>query len=336
MSRVEEEREAALAAERLVLQRREQERKAKERAASDSAFAQLVQQQQTQKAQGERQQAERSSLARSAIAELLEQEGLSDQAEAALAQSGEGAERELSRQGDARSRARAGGRSAEEKRQQSRLAEGERVGAGKRSDQAEQELGAGRRGTDRMAEGARSESRQGDARAGRESLEERREGAYQQAVARGGPRGSPGEQKAEKDQQGGKGQEKKEEKPQELAQGFRLNPALMAPVPVAKPKDVAGSDRLRKLASEIAQKIVERVRVGTNAAGQAEFQIDLRSNVLAGLSVKVSGAGGRIQAVFSGRDREVLKLLREQAESLRSALGSRGLTLEEFRVEEQA
>jgi flagellar hook-length control protein FliK len=107
-------------------------------------------------------------------------------------------------------------------------------------------------------------------------------------------------------------------------------------VPVAKPKDTGPNARLRALANEIAQKIVERVRVGTNAAGQAEFQIDLRSNVLAGLSIKVSGGNGRIKAVFSGNDREVLKMLEEQKDGLKNALAGRGLKLEELRVEHRA
>jgi flagellar hook-length control protein FliK len=104
-------------------------------------------------------------------------------------------------------------------------------------------------------------------------------------------------------------------------------------VPVAKPKPTAGSERLRAIANEIAQKIVERVRVGTNAAGNAEFQIDLRSDVLSGLSIKLSAKNGKIHAVFSGGDRDVLKMLEEQREGLKNALAGRGLTLEDLRIE---
>jgi hypothetical protein len=114
-----------------------------------------------------------------------------------------------------------------------------------------------------------------------------------------------------------------------------MNPALVAPSPLATPKDMAGSARLRALANEIAQRIVERIRVGVNARGESEFQIDLRSNVLQGLSIKISGAKGRIRAVFSGKDREVLQLLQRQSDGLRSALEGRGLKVEELRVEER-
>jgi len=76
--------------------------------------------------------------------------------------------------------------------------------------------------------------------------------------------------------------------------------------------------------------------VGTNAAGNAEFQIDLRSTVLSGLSIKVSGGNGRIRATFAGSDREVLKLLEDNKDALKQALGGRGLSLEELRIEVRA
>ena len=111
---------------------------------------------------------------------------------------------------------------------------------------------------------------------------EKGEGAARADADGGGRRGGRGDQKG-----GGEGA------------AFRFNPALMAPVPVAAPKASSNSDRLRALASEIAQKIVERVRVGKNAEGNAEFQIDLHSSVLAGLSIKVSGSNGRMNSSAS-------------------------------------
>ncbi|HZH04443.1 MAG TPA: flagellar hook-length control protein FliK [Myxococcaceae bacterium] len=122
----------------------------------------------------------------------------------------------------------------------------------------------------------------------------------------------------------------------EAAASFRLNPALMAPPPIAQPKETGASARLRALANEIAQKIVERVRVGVNASGEAEFQISLRSSVLSGLEIRVSGSRGRIKALFSGTDREVLKLLEERKGDLRRALEGRGLKLEELKIEVRA
>jgi flagellar hook-length control protein FliK len=57
--------------------------------------------------------------------------------------------------------------------------------------------------------------------------------------------------------------------------------------------------------------------------------------VLNGLSIKISGRGGKITAVFSGKDTEVLKLIKQNADGLKSALQGRGLTLAELRIEER-
>jgi hypothetical protein len=185
---------------------------------------------------------------------------------------------------------------------------------------------------------ARSGSRASDARETRRSSETRDKDLSKAESALGQVNSEKGAAiRADADAGGGKGSggggKDKKEGGTEMGPGFRFNPALMAPVPVAKPKDMAGSERLRALASEIAQKIVERIRVGTNAAGNAEFQIDLRGDVLSGLSIKVSARNGKISATFSGTNREVLKMLEEQSEGLRTALGGRGLRLEDVKFE---
>ncbi|MFN7134132.1 MAG: flagellar hook-length control protein FliK, partial [Myxococcales bacterium] len=111
--------------------------------------------------------------------------------------------------------------------------------------------------------------------------------------------------------------------------------ALMAPPPVARPKDGPGASRLKAVTKEIVEKIVSRVLVGQNAKGMAEFRIDLKSDVLKGLTIKVSGGrGGKIRAVFSGTDREALQALKQTSGELVKALASRGLSLEELEFEE--
>lgn len=185
------------------------------------------------------------------------------------------------------------------------------------------------------------EDRHDDSRVGGERLEERKESQDHDAAAHLGARdrahedsragagggGMGGGGSKDRDGDGGQGAA--------AAQGFRLNPALMAPVAVAQPRTGAMSEKLRALANEIAQKIVQNVRVGTNRAGEAEFQIDLKSSVLNGLQIKVSGKHGKITAVFSGKDAEVLKLIKQNADGLKSALQGRGLVLAELRIEER-
>jgi hypothetical protein len=226
-----------------------------------------------------------------------------------------------------------------EKVMQHTRADGQRSTESKlKGDQGRTET-ANSRNADQASSSKSSAGRAADAKAGRDVQTDRTEAADKASDAQnentGGARGEKGDLKADANK-GGKGGQQgggSDEKKGDVPQGFRFNPALMAPVPVAQKNPTQGSDRLRRIASEIAQKIVENVRVGTNALGQAEFQIDLRSNVLSGLSVKVSAKHGKISAVFSGSDREVLKMLEEQEEALKTALSGRGLTLEKFKVE---
>ena len=212
---------------------------------------------------------------------------------------------------------------------------------GEKGRMNEQQAAQGRQ-KDQGVQKGKAESRKEDAKVTDKALKERSDDAESSLTgleALSGGRGAKGggEVRADADGGGGGGSGDKDGKGgSEAAAGFRFNPALMAPVPVAKPKDAAGSAKLRALAEEIAQKIVERARIGTNAAGQAEMQIDLRSNVLKGLSIKLSCSNGKIRATFSGQDKEVMKLLRDNQETLRATLEKRGLRLEEYRVEDRA
>jgi len=141
--------------------------------------------------------------------------------------------------------------------------------------------------------------------------------------------------RADDDDRGNKDQRGNSKDQQPAA--FRLPmAALMAPPPVARPKD-AGGARLSSLTKEIVDKIVSRVLVGTNSQGVPEFRLDLKSSVLKGLSIRVSGRrGGKIRAVFSGSDREVLEGLKANSSDLVDALASKGLTLEDLVFEENA
>lgn len=140
--------------------------------------------------------------------------------------------------------------------------------------------------------------------------------------------GAPVERAGDDGRQRGGGGGGRDEKPESQ---FKLPPpALMAPPPLALPKESPAGSRIRALAQEIVNRIVERARVGTNQAGLPEFQIELHSNVLAGLLIKVSSNRGRIRASFVGRDPSVLKQIRLAAGELKEALAARGIPLEEL------
>ncbi|ATB37289.1 hypothetical protein CYFUS_002710 [Cystobacter fuscus] len=305
MSRVEDDRQAERAAELRAQEKRLQEAKAKQRQEGASAFSKLVgQQKDAQSAQQQKAtQTPPQSLGKSVLARLQEGKG-----------------------GDVRGLQRQTGK-----------AETDAVAEGRQKDLSQGELETQARQGDQGVLHSRVESRSADTRAADELLRKRGEESEQSnetAAAGAQTSRSKGALKTDADGGGkGGGEDGKDKKDGELAAGFRFNPALMAPVPVAQPKPNTGSERLRAIANEIAQKIVERVRVGTNAAGNAEFQIELRGDVLSGLSIKLSAKNGKIHAVFSGKDRDVLKMLEGQREGLKSALASRGLTLEDMRVE---
>jgi hypothetical protein len=333
VSRIDDaERQAAKVAERLALQKRQEEQRTKERGQAETAFSRLI-----QKGQGEKDGQARVAQERAGEQARRSRDRGDDTTEAAglveslLAQSAE------DRQGQQRGGERRLSSSFGERIKQAYAGEGERMGEGKTADQGRESMTARGRNTDQRTHETRAESRKLDAAHTRESLEERGEATGKGAQ---GQKGKGGALRTERDAGGGGGQKGsgKDSKDggSEVGGSFRFNPALMAPVPIAKPKESSGSERLRALANEIAQKIVARVRLGTNAVGQAEFQIDLRSEVLSGLSIKVSSSNGKIRAVFSGKDREVLKLLGEHADSLKQALGGRGLSLEEMKIEERA
>lgn len=347
MSRVEEEREAALLAARQAEARRAEEARGTGRAAADSAFKRLVTKGQDEAQTRDRAGTQREGLARSAI-DLLrstERDAAAEASAYAERAHGERAQGERHKDGAQRESAFQGrlvGQSGDARVAGQGRADGEAAQKTKlASDQGTAESTQSR-AADRQGETRHTDGRRTDAREARERLAARREGSTeggagsQASTRRGGARGESGELKADADQQGGAGEQGKGDKDGPaggMPGGFRLNPALQAPIPVAQKKDVSGSERLRKLASELSQKIVDRVRVGTNAAGRVEFQVDLRSDVLSGVKVRVSAHNGKVQAFFSGTDREVLKLIEGQGEALKSALAARGLTLEDFKVE---
>jgi hypothetical protein len=327
MSRVEDDREAARVAEKLMLQKQQHERKTRDKDAGESAFAKLLNQGQSERSQTQAKKGETTQHAANRMyAEAMEHAA----DEVALLK------REQGKDSQAQSTSRQTGQAFNDKLQSSQSAEGRQVSESRAGDQTAEGMAVAGRAEDHGAAQGTSQGRSQDARVTEERLEERGESSHQSGL--GASARGKGDLKAEKDGGGG-GQQSggdKKEGGDGMNPSFRLNPALMAPVPVAKPKDTGASSRLRALANEIAQKIVERARVGTNAVGQAEFQIDLRSNVLAGLSIKVSGGNGRIKAVFSGNDREVLKMLEEQKDGLKSALAGRGMRLEELKIDYRA
>lgn len=328
MSRVEEDRDAARVAARMAEAKRTEETQKNKKANENNAFSKLVQGQKKESQVAQEQATNKSTL--SSLLEAMET-GHGEEAKH-LEKGAQGLQQEN------QFKSKLGAKTQEGKVQQNTRNEGEQTAHVRGEGEQASSQTANSRQADQSSGAKATQGRGSDARVGREKLEERGESTTgAQTAGAGGARGEKGDLKTDTDkgggqQQGGGGKDGKDGAAM-ANPGFRFNPALMAPVPVAKTKEASGSERLRKVANEVAQKIVDRVRIGTNAAGKTEFQIDLKSDVLSGLSVKVSAHNGKIRAVFQGSDKDVLKMIEEQGEALKAALGARGLSLEDFKIE---
>jgi hypothetical protein len=329
MSRVDDDRDAARVAARLAETKRNEEASKNKKANENNAFSKLVQGQKK-----EAHVAQESNLARSAIAQLLEaaESGHADEAKH-LEKGAQGTQQESA------FKSKLGAKGQDEKIQKNTRSDGEHSQETRLKGDQGTEQATSSRQADQTGQSRSTQGRSGDAKVSRERLGDRKESGESSGAAKsggpGGARGEKGDIKTDADkggqQQGGSKDGK--DSAASANPGFRFNPALMAPVPVSKTKEASGSERLRKVANEVAQKIVEKVRIGTNAMGKTEFQIDLRSDVLSGLSVKISANNGKISAVFQGSDKDVLKMIEEQGDALKAALGARGLSLEDFKIE---
>ncbi|ADO70835.1 flagellar hook-length control protein FliK [Stigmatella aurantiaca] len=336
MSRVEDDRDAERIAQRLIQERQLAEAKGKQRKEGETAFSKLVQQSQTEKGQTQQKQETKQTFAQATLARLMKEAGTKEAGAEMRQQEGANTKQSGLRQDTTRAQGRQEAKSLDERVLLGQSDEARQTSEGRQTESSQGGAASASRRHDEGVSEARTEARHTEGKAESDS-EADEKSSLSRSEGRAGQKGSL---KADADAgggQGGGGKDKKEGGGEAAAAaGFRFNPALMAPVPVAKPKPNTGSERMRAIANEIAQKIVERARVGTNGAGQAEFQIDLRSNVLSGLSIKLSAKNGKIQAVFSGSDRDVLKMIEEQKEGLKSALTGRGLKLEDLRFEVRA
>jgi len=313
MGRVEDERDAARAAERALQKLRQEEQRKKESQVAETRFSERLVSQDKERARNSQQAQQKHTENVQTETRLEDSERVVHVEGKALEEKKETLEQARARKwiSDRVDRWRTGTDAEEQRVSQNHAADE------KQSQRAVESHGADEHASSDRGQSSKKSDAQSDALRQKKDPGKEKDSLGVDADGRGGK---------------GKGNQQQDNAPPGT---FRLNPALMAPVPVAKPKETSASERLRALANEIAQKIVERVRIGTNASGAAEFQIDLRSNVLSGLNIQVSGSKGRIKAVFSGRDSKVLKLLREQSDSLKKAMEGRGLKLEELRIEER-
>lgn len=96
--------------------------------------------------------------------------------------------------------------------------------------------------------------------------------------------------------------------------------------------EVKGARKPQEIPQEILDKLVEEVRVGVNAEGKSEFQIDLKEGVLQGMTLKVTAEGGKVQCNFVGGDNSAKNFIEASQGSLARALEGKGLSLDALTV----
>jgi hypothetical protein len=96
--------------------------------------------------------------------------------------------------------------------------------------------------------------------------------------------------------------------------------------------EVKRTRKAREIPQELLDKLVQEVRVGVNAAGKTEMQIDLKEGVLQGMSLKVTSENGKVSCTFVGGDAHAKNLVESSEQRLSRALDKVGLQLESLKV----
>jgi hypothetical protein len=96
--------------------------------------------------------------------------------------------------------------------------------------------------------------------------------------------------------------------------------------------EVKGARKAREIPQEILDKLVEEVRVGVNAEGKSEFQIDLKEGVLQGMTLKVTAEDGKVQCNFVGGDNSAKNFIEASQGALARSLEKKGLRLDALTV----
>lgn len=111
--------------------------------------------------------------------------------------------------------------------------------------------------------------------------------------------------------------------------GMPMGHSSQGAAPAAEAKGNAGGARIPQNALNA---IVKLCAVKINPKGLAEFQIELRDDVLGGSKLNISANGRKINATFVSDDANVRRLLKSSEGDLARAFDNSGLTLESFKV----
>lgn len=80
------------------------------------------------------------------------------------------------------------------------------------------------------------------------------------------------------------------------------------------------------------QSLVREISVVVNAAGTQQVHIELNSNVLNGLHIRIERQGGAVAIQFQSSSDDVARLLSRNADALSQSLADRGINVGDIRV----
>ena len=80
------------------------------------------------------------------------------------------------------------------------------------------------------------------------------------------------------------------------------------------------------------QQLVREISVVVNAAGKQQVHIELNSNVMQGLHIRIERQEGAITIQFQSSSDDVSRLLLKNADALSQGLADRGVNLADIRV----
>ena len=80
------------------------------------------------------------------------------------------------------------------------------------------------------------------------------------------------------------------------------------------------------------QELAREISVTVNAAGQQQVHIELNSNVLKGLHIRIDRQDGAVAIQFQSSSEEIATLLSKNAEALSEALVDRGVAVSNIRI----
>lgn len=80
------------------------------------------------------------------------------------------------------------------------------------------------------------------------------------------------------------------------------------------------------------QQLVREISVVVNAPGQQQVNIEMNSNVLKGLHIRIDRQDGAVAIQFQSSSDEIARLLTKNVDALADALNERGVTLRDIRI----